>query len=74
MGKFDEVELRDRDTGEWGAGFQLQDATSAGDDTQFQVRRSDDGAVLPQWFSAAEIRPPQTARDAPPLSDEPRKA
>lgn len=63
MGEFDQVEVRDRHTGSWVGGFELHDTESAGDDTRFRVRRCRDGAVVPGWFSAMEIRPPQSPRD-----------
>lgn len=64
MGEFDEVEVRNRFTGDWGGGFELQDTESAGAETRFRVRRRSDGALLPGWFSGMEIRPPQSPRDA----------
>ena len=66
MGEFDEVEVRNDATGEWNGGFELDDAVSDGDDTQFRIRRRSDGVQLPGWFSAMEIRPPQSPRDVVP--------
>lgn len=63
MGEFDEVEVRDRFTGDWAKGFEVGDTRSSGNDTQFRVRRRSDGASLPEWFTAMEIRPPQSPRD-----------
>jgi hypothetical protein len=63
MGEFDKVEVRNRYTGDWGAGFELHDTETTGDETRFKVRRRSDGAVLPDWFSAMDIRPPQSPRD-----------
>ena len=64
MGEFDEVEVRNRHSGNWVGGFELCDTESTGDNTRFRIRRCRDGAVLPGWFSDMEIRPPQSPRDA----------
>jgi hypothetical protein len=60
MGAFDEIEVRDRFTGAWSGGFELHDADTADGDERFKVRRRSDGIVLPEWFSAMELRPIQS--------------
>ena len=64
MGEYDEIEVRSRYTGDWAGGFELHDADPDDGDPRFKVRRRSDGTVLPDWFDAREIRPPQTPRDA----------
>ena len=64
MGDYDEVEVLSRFTGAWAGGFEVHEVADAkGEETQFLVRRRSDGTVIPEWFTADEIRPPQTARD-----------
>lgn len=47
------VEVRRRFDRAWAKGFAVA-ATGPG---SYQVRRISDGAVLPAWFPAAEVRP-----------------
>lgn len=63
MGRADEVEVRTRFDGGWISGFELHDVAPEGNAVRFRVRRQSDGIVLPGWFSAAEVRLPQQARD-----------
>jgi hypothetical protein len=63
MGTFDEIEVCNRYTGAWGAGFELQDAEAHLGETRFRIRRRSDGFILPGWFSDREVRPLQSPRD-----------
>lgn len=66
MSEVDEVEVRTRFDGHWIGGYELHDVDRGQGEPRFRVRRQSDGRVLPDWFTAHEIRPPQTPREASP--------
>ena len=46
------VEVRNRYDGRWGGGFQVAEETPSG----YRLRRLSDGSVLPEEFSAEDVR------------------
>jgi CRP-like cAMP-binding protein len=50
------VAVRSRFAGEWVEGFEIADIDLASESPQIQVRRHSDGAVLPVFFEADDIR------------------
>jgi hypothetical protein len=50
------VEVRNRFDGRWSGGFEVVEAlTDQGAGPNFRVRRSSDGQVLPELFSAEDV-------------------
>ena len=47
------VDVRSRFVGAWTRGFVIEEAVAGG----YRIRRNSDGSVLPDVFSAEEIRP-----------------
>ena len=52
----DEVEVRQRYTAHWSAGFEI-DADVSGEAPEVWLRRRSDGARLPTGFSVEDVRP-----------------
>ena len=52
------VEVRNRFVGAWTRGFEIAEAVEGG----FRIKRVSDGSILPDVFSAEEVRPERRKR------------